>query len=251
MHKFNSDGVEIAYEMGGEGEPVLLIHGFASTARVNWWDTGWVKTLTAAGYQVITIDNRGHGASQKLYDPARYAATEMAEDARRLLDHLGIEQALVMGYSMGARIAAFLTMAHPRRVRKAIFAGLASRMITGVGGADAIARALEAPNRDAVSDPAAWAFRVFAEQTRSDLRALAACIRSSRVKIAAEDLANIDVPVLVVAGEKDDVAGDVDTLVAAIPGARGVTLPNRNHMNAVGDRGYKDAVLAFLADNVG
>jgi pimeloyl-ACP methyl ester carboxylesterase len=120
-------------------------------------------------------------------------------------------------------------------------------MITGVGGAEAIARALEARAKDDVADPGARAFRIFAEQTKSDLKALAACIRSSREKITAEELGKINLPVLVVAGEKDDVAGDVETLVRAIPGAKGVTLPGRNHMNAVGDRGYKDAVLAFLA----
>lgn len=247
MHKFNSGGVEIAYQTAGDGPPILLIHGFASNARVNWWDTSWVKTLTEAGRRVITFDHRGHGASEKLYDPALYPAAEMAEDARRLLDHLEIVGADVMGYSMGARVSAFLTIAHPARVRRAVFAGLASRMITGVGGAEAIAAALEAPSRNDGLDISARAFRIFAEQTKSDLKALAACIRSSREKITVEELATIRVPVLVVAGEKDEVAGDVDTLVKAIPGAVGVTLPNRNHMNAVGDRGYKDAVLAFLA----
>jgi pimeloyl-ACP methyl ester carboxylesterase len=151
-----------------------------------------------------------------------------------------------MGYSMGARVAAFLAINHPERLRRAIFAGLASRMITGVGGAEAIALALEAPSKEDVADPGARSFRIFAEQTRSDLKALAACIRSSREKITAEELGTIRVPVLVVAGEKDDVAGDVGTLVSAIPGASGVTLPGRNHMNAVGDRGYREAVLAFL-----
>ena len=247
MHKFNSDVVEIAYETAGGGPPVLLIHGFASTGKVNWWETGWVKTLTAAGHFVITFDHRGHGASEKLYDSGMYAATEMAEDARRLLDHLGITQADVMGYSMGARVAAFLTLRHPDRVHRAVFAGLASRMITGVGGAEAIARGFEAPSREDVTDPGARTFRIFAEQTRSDLKALAACIRSSREKITAEELAGISVPVLVVAGDKDDVAGQIDPLVQAIPGARGVALPGRNHMNAVGDRGYKDAVTAFFA----
>ena len=247
MHKFNSGGVEIAYQTAGEGPPILLVHGFASNARVNWWDTGWVKTLTDAGRRVITFDHRGHGASEKLYDPALYPAAEMAEDALRLLDHLEIAQADVMGYSMGARVSAFLTIAHPARVRRAVFAGLASRMITGVGGAEAIAAALEAPTPNDGLDINARAFRIFAEQTKSDLKALAACIRSSREKITVEELASIRVPVLVVAGERDEVAGDVGTLVKAIPGAVGVTLPNRNHMNAVGDRGYKDAVLDFLA----
>ena len=247
MPTFNSGGVTIAYETAGEGPPILLIHGFASTGRVNWWDTGWVKTLTDKGRLVVTFDHRGHGQSEKLYDSALYPAAEMAEDARRLLDHLAIPVADVMGYSMGARVAAFLAINHPQRVRRAVFAGLAQRMITGVGGAEAIAEALEAPSRDDVSDPAARSFRIFAEQTKSDLAALSACIRSSREKIAAEELARIRVPVLVVAGENDDVAGDVETLVNTIPGARGLTLPGRNHMNAVGDRGYKDAVLAFLA----
>ncbi len=247
MPTFNSGGVAIAYETAGQGPPILLVHGFASTGRVNWWDTGWVKTLTEAGRMAITFDHRGHGESEKLYDSALYPAAEMAEDARRLLDHLGIAEAYVMGYSMGARVSAFLAINHPQRVRRAVFAGLASRMITGVGGAEAIARALEAPSRDEVADPGARSFRIFAEQTKSDLKALAACIRSSREKITAEELGRISVPVLVVAGEKDDVAGDVETLVKAIPGAKGVTLPGRNHMNAVGDKGYKDAVLAFLA----
>ena len=206
-----------------------------------------MKTLTEAGRRVITFDHRGHGASEKLYDPSLYPAAEMAEDALRLLDHLEIAQADVMGYSMGARVSAFLAIAHPARVRRAVFAGLASRMISGVGGAEAIAAALEAPTRNDGLDINARAFRIFAEQTKSDLKALAACIRSSREKITVEELASLRVPVLVVAGEKDKVAGDVDTLVNAIPGAVGVTLPNRNHMNAVGDRGYKDAVLAFLA----
>ena len=87
-----------------------------------------------------------------------------------------------------------------------------------------------------VTDVTARSFRIFAEQTRGDLKALAACIKSSRVKITEEMLATIKAPVLVVVGEKDDVAGDIGPLLAAIPGATGVTLPKRNHMSAVGDK---------------
>ena len=246
MQKFNSAGVEIAYEVWGQGPPILLIHGFASTAFVNWRDTHWVKVLSEAGRQVIAIDNRGHGQSEKLYNIGDYSSPLMADDAKRLLDHLGIERADVMGYSMGARISAFLTMNHPVKVRRVVFAGLASRMISGVGGSDEIAAALEAPTRDDVKDPMALVFRVFAEQTHSDLKALAACIRSTRVKIKPQALAAISIPVLVVAGENDDVAGDVEGLTRIIPGSKGVVLPRRNHMNAVGDRAFKDAVLAFL-----
>lgn len=246
MPSFRSDIVDIAYEVTGEGPPVLLIHGFASNARVNWIDTGWVKALTGAGYQTITFDNRGHGESGKLYDPEAYPAPEMAEDARRLLDHLGLSQVRVMGYSMGARIAAFLTLNHPERVSAAVFSGLADNMIRGVGGAEPIAQALEAASIDSIEDPSAKVFRVFAEQTKGDLKALAACMRSGRQKITAEELGRIAVPVLVVAGDMDDIAGKVAPLVAAIPGARGVTLARRNHMNAVGDRQHKEEVINFL-----
>ena len=246
MQKFNSDGVELAFNVWGEGPPILLIHGFASNMEVNWVATGWVKTLVAAGRQVIAIDNRGHGLSAKLYDSAMYSAPIMADDAARLLRHLKIKKADVMGYSMGARISAFLTMQHPELVRRAVFAGLASRMITGVGGSDAIAEALEAEDRPATIDRAAMAFRIFAEQTKSDLKALAACIRSSRVKIKEETLAAIRVPVLVVAGELDDIAGSVEGLTSIIPESKGVVLPKRNHMNAVGDSGFKASVVEFL-----
>lgn len=250
MHKFNSDSVEIAYDDEGQGEPILLVHGFASNGRVNWVATGWVKALVDAGFRVITIDNRGHGESEKLYDPKFYEAAEMAEDARRLLDHLGIQRCCVMGYSMGARITAFLAILYPARVRAAVFAGLASNMIHGVGGGAEIAKALEAASLGDVTDLEAKAFRYFAEQTRSDLKALAACIRSSRVKITPEMLAQIQVPVLVVAGDQDTVSGAVAPLVAAIPGAIGLTLRNRNHMNAVGDKHYKQEAIAFFKSHL-
>lgn len=248
MQKFSSAGVEIAFEDMGQGPPVLLIHGFASNHRVNWVATGWQKTLLDAGYRVVMFDNRGHGESEKLYSPAEYSAPIMADDGRRLLDHLNIPVAAVMGYSMGARISAFLTMHYPLRVSKLVLAGLAEGMVLGVPGAEEIGNGLEAATLAAVTDPGARSFRLFAEQTKSDLRALAACIRSSRVKIKEEVLGQIRVPVLVVAGELDDVAGRVQPLVDLIPGAKGVVLPGRNHMNAVGDRGYKQAVLDFLVE---
>jgi pimeloyl-ACP methyl ester carboxylesterase len=246
MQKFNSAGVEIAFHDEGHGAPVLLIHGFASNHRVNWQATGWIKTLVEAGYRVIALDNRGHGESQKLYSPSDYSAPMMADDAGRLLEHLGIKKAAVMGYSMGARISAFLTMQRPDLVSRVVFAGLAERMVSGVGGAEAIADGLEAASHSDIADRGAKSFRIFAEQTKSDLKALAACMRSSRVKIKPEALAAIRCPVLVVAGELDDVSGPVQPLVDLIPGAKGVTLAGKNHMNAVGDKEYKKAVLAFL-----
>lgn len=247
MHHFDSDGVDIAYLDEGEGAPILLIHGFASNSRVNWVDTGWVRELTRAGRRVIAMDNRGHGESEKIYDVERHGSRLMAEDARRLLDHLGIAAADVMGYSMGARITAFLAINHPERVSTAIFSGLGINMIRGVGAAEPIAQALEADDVSAIESSGARAFRVFADQTKSDRRALAACMRSSREPISEEQVATLTMPVLVAVGSADDVGGPAEELAALIPNARAFVIEGRNHMQAVGDRTHKAAVMEFLA----
>jgi pimeloyl-ACP methyl ester carboxylesterase len=247
MPSFASDGVRIAYTDTGEGaEAVLLIHGFASSVRDNWQNPGWVDFLSSEGFRVVAIDNRGHGESEKLYDPAAYAAPIMAEDARRLLDHLGLARADVMGYSMGARITAFLALAHPERVASAIFAGLAGNMVRPMAGTGPIAAALEAGSIDEVQNPTARTFRAFAERTGSDLRALAACIRGGREPLSRERIALLRCPVLVAAGSEDVIAGRPEDLAALIPGAESLTVPRRDHMHTVGDRVFKDGVLAFL-----
>lgn len=247
MHRFDSDGVEIAYIDEGEGDPIVLIHGFATNVAMNWVGSGWVRTLTAAGFRVIAYDNRGHGESEKLYDVEAYGAPLMAGDALRLLDHLGIARVDIMGYSMGARIAAFLTLEAPERVRSVIFAGLGINMVRGVGAPGPIARALEAPSADDVANETARSFRLFAESTGGDLKALAACMRSAREKITADDLATLRTPALVAVGTKDVVGGSAAELAALIPGAEALEIPGRDHMRAIPDRVYKDGVLAFLA----
>lgn len=249
MQTFQSDGVEIAYLDEGHGPPILLVHGFASNVAMNWAATNWLTTLTKAGRRVIAIDNRGHGQSEKLYDTAQYGAPLMAEDCRRLLDHLQIERADVMGYSMGARICAFLALAHPTRVHAAIFAGLGFNMVRGMAGTGPIAHALEADSIDDVANPTARTFRAFAEQTKSDLKALAACIRSSRDPITREDIARISCPVLVAVGSDDVIGGSAVELAKLIPGAEAYEIAGRDHMKAVGDAGYKKAVLEFLSRN--
>ncbi|MGO9703466.1 MAG: alpha/beta fold hydrolase [Xanthobacteraceae bacterium] len=247
MPRFAHDNVEIAFLDEGEGEPIVLIHGFASNKEVNWVYPGWVTTLKRAGRRVIALDNRGHGESSKLYDPAAYHSAIMAEDARALLDHLGLGRANVMGYSMGARNAAFLTVAHAERVRSAVLGGLGIGLIEGVGEPERIARALEAPSLADVSDPTGHMFRAFAEKTHSDLRALAACIRGSRQTLSPDDIRRIDVPILVAVGSIDTVAGSPETLATLIPGAQALVIPGRDHMLAVGDRLFKAAVVDFLA----
>jgi pimeloyl-ACP methyl ester carboxylesterase len=246
MEVFSAGGVEIAYSVEGDGGPVLLIHGFASNARTNWADTRWVGFLTANGFRVIAMDNRGHGSSQKLYDPEAYAGPIMANDALRLLDHLDIEKADIIGYSMGARIAAFLALAHPERVRSATFAGLGANMIHGVGDPRPVAEALLAEDVSAITNPGARAYRHFADQTKSDRRALAACIMATRDRIPAEELSTLRVPVLVAVGTEDAIAGPAKPLADVIPGARTLDIPGRDHMKAAGDRVFKEGVLEFL-----
>jgi pimeloyl-ACP methyl ester carboxylesterase len=246
MQSFDSDGVRIAYLDEGDGDPILLIHGFASNVVTNWVDPQWVRTLTQDGRRVIALDNRGHGQSDKLYDPARYGAPEMAEDAIRLLDHLGIDRADVLGYSMGARIAAFLAFAHPDRVRSIVFGGLGINMVRGMVGAGPLAAALEAPRLEDVTNDTARSFRVFAEQTNSDLKALAACMRGPREKVSREKLGELTVPVLVAVGSKDVIGGSGAALAELIPNAQFLDIEERDHMKAVGDKQFKQGVLAFL-----
>ena len=246
MPTFTHDDIEIAFLDEGEGEPIVLVHGFASNKEVNWVAPGWVTTLTRAARRVIALDDRGHGQSAKLYDPALYNTSLMAGDVRALLDHLGIARADVLGYSMGARITAFLALEHPDYVRSAILGGLGAHLVDGVGLPQSIADALEAPSLADVPDQQGRMFRSFAEQTKSDLRALAACIRGSRQTLTRAQVAAIRAPVLVAVGSRDDVAGSAAELGAMIPGARALDIPGRDHMLAVGDRAFKQGALDFL-----
>ena len=249
MPEFKSDGYTLSYLDEGVGEPILLlIHGFGSNKMVNWVHPGWVKTLTDAGYRVIAIDNRGHGESEKLYDPELYTSPTMAEDAKALLDHLGLESAFVMGYSMGARISAFLSLKYPERVRKVVFGGLGGGMIHGTGDPAPIIKALEEEPGVHIKHVVGKAFRDFAEQTGSDRLALAACMRSARQKISVEELSTLSVPALIAVGTRDVIAGSPHELADILPDARAVEIPGRDHMVAVGDKVFKQAALAFFAE---
>ena len=249
MPHFHNDDLSLSFLDEGprNGDPVLLIHGFASTMAVNWINPGWVQTLTEAGYRVVALDNRGHGDSDKPHDAAVYTPQAMAGDAAALLDHLGIGRAHVMGYSMGARISAFLAIGHPDRVETLVFGGLGIGMVEGVGDWDPIADALLAPSLDDVTHPRGRMFRAFADQTGSDRLALAACIRSSRTLVTPAQLSTIAVPVLIGVGTKDDIAGAPQPLADLLPRGEAVDIPGRDHMLAVGDRQFKRAVLDFLS----
>src|SRR2546423_1421248 len=201
----------------------------------------WISTLARCARRAIALDNRGHGQSTKLHDPAEYHTEKMVGDVLALLDHLRVARADLLGYSMGARICAFLAAHHPDRARALILGGLGIHLVEGVGLPESIAEALEAPSLADVTDPVGRQFRAFAEQTRSDLRALAACIRGSRQTLSHKEAASIRAPTLIAVGTKDTVAGSAQALAAIIPGAQAVDIPGRDHMLAGGGKGVKTA----------
>lgn len=244
---FEHEGFRLAYLDEGKGDPVLLVHGFASNHIVNWVSPGWVKTLTEAGYRVVAFDHRGHGQSGGSLDPADYTPTKMAGDATALLDHLGLKRAHWMGYSMGARVCAFAALEQPQAVATLVLGGLGIGMVEGVGGWDLIATALRAEDPATITHPRGRMFRAFADKTRSDRIALAACIEGSRELLTPQQAGHVLQPTLIAVGTTDDIAGSPWQLAELMPNASAFDIQGRDHMLSVGDRTFKARVLDFLA----
>ncbi len=250
------DGVKIAYEIVGDGaDVVMLVHGFASDRNQNWKAPGWYDTLTGAGYCVIALDCRGHGESGKPHDPEFYGHDTMAGDVIAVLNDSDVEFAHLMGYSMGGFIGIHVLMSYPERVQKFVIGGVGGSYLHPSTVDDAvadpmrrnmIAEALLAPDKNTITNATARAFREFAEQPGKDREALAACMRADRKAFTAAQLAQSQRSVLVVCGEKDVLTGPPGPLAAAFAQGCAVTIPNRDHMTAVGDKLYKQAVLDFL-----
>jgi len=249
MKFFEHEGFDLTYIDEGGGDPVLLIHGFASNVNVNWINPGWVKTLTEAGYRAIAFDHRGHGRSSSSYDEADYTPQKMAGDAAALLDNLGIARAHIFGYSMGARVSAFLALERPELVATLVFGGLGIGIVDGVGDWDPIAAALLADDPAAITHPRGKMFRAFADQTKSDRRALAACIATSRAELSEDEMARIAQPTLIAVGTRDDIAGSPAELAALMPNAEAFDIEGRDHMLSVGDRTFKARLLQFYRDH--
>ncbi len=248
MAYFDSNGVQIYFEEHGSGDPVVLVHGFASRAEHNWGVTQWFTTL-APHYRVIALDCRGHGKSGKPHVAAAYGRDTMANDVIRLMDHLGIKRTLIMGYSMGGRIVTELLMSHPERLRAAVLGGIgATPASTPSFSRQPIVDALLAENISSVTDERARGFRQFAESAGNDLKALSACMAGRSGDLTAEQIAakKISVPVMIVIGTKDLLVGNPTLLRDAIPGSKLVMLEGRDHLNAPGDKHYKTAVLEFF-----
>ncbi len=250
------DGVRIAYEVAGEGDPILLVHGFASDRRQNWKTPGWYETLNGAGYRVIALDCRGHGESDKPHDPKFYGHDVMARDAIAVTDATGVSAAHVMGYSMGGFIAMHLLLENPDRIRKVVIGGVGASYldsgaipgaVSGRGRREMIAAGLLEPDKSKITNRTARDFREFADQSGKDRLALAACMRADRESFTAEQLSHSIQPVLVVCGENDALTGPPGPLAAAFADGRAVAVPKRDHMTTVGDKVYKQAVLDFFS----
>ena len=246
MPVFDSAGVKIHYQEAGAGEAVMLVHGFASTAEHNWGGTGWIATLSAK-YRVIALDVRGHGFSDKPHAPELYGYASMGADVTRLMDHLGIRRAILMGYSMGASIAIELMLSRPERFRAIVLGEIAyDDGLEDKADRDAIAEAYRADSSATIKSPVAKAYRRFAESMPNDLKALAALIDAERAPFDPARLAAVRIPVLIVVGTNDNAIGDPKPLAKMISGARLVILDGRDHMTAPGDLRFKEAVIEFL-----
>ena len=229
--------------------PILLVHGFSSSIKDNWADTGWINFLNDNGLHVIALDNRGHGNSEKFYNDTDYSIATMAKDVVELLDYLKIEKANLLGYSMGARISAMIAMLHPQHTARVILGGNGYGMIEGSGDWTIVRDGLLAPSMDDVTDLRARAFRRFAERTNSDRRALAACIMGNRQLFSEKEFNTIVNQVLVAIGTEDEIAGSGEKLAALIPNGQFFPIKNRDHMRASTDKSFMAEVLRFLSQS--
>jgi pimeloyl-ACP methyl ester carboxylesterase len=268
-HFFDSNGVKIHYIIEGQGEPVVLIHGFTADIDKNW-RTGFgvgpdqrgpmiIPTL-ARNYRVIALDNRGHGKSDKPHDPKQYG-NEMAEDVVRLLDHLKIQKAHVVGYSMGAIITAKLLATHPDRLLSATLGGhggirdrsrnpfydkLATSLEQGKGFGPLIA-ALTPPGQPQPSPEQIAAISARLSST-NDPKALAAVVRGfPELAVDPELLKKNQVPTLALIGELDPLKPGVDTLQGEMANLKVVVIPGADHMTAVSNPEFIKGLSAFLA----
>jgi len=247
MGEFTSfDDTTIVFDDMGEGPPVVMLHGFAADAYANWHQPKVVDAVVASGRRVITPDARGHGRSDKPHDIAAYKGNAMPRDVSALLDHLGLDQVDLVGYSMGARVTAQVAT-REQRVRSIVLGGVGIGVVRGGGlpGRGAIADALIAPDPNAIPSAAARAFRQFAESTGADREALAAVMRAG-IGADSDPVGVISMPALVICGDRDNLVGDSSELANAIPGAEHVIV-NGDHLTAVGDPMFRAAIADFLS----
>ncbi len=243
-HAFTAPaGARLVWHQLGEGRPVLLLHGFMSSADGNWFAPGIARRLAEAGFRVIAPDCRGHGDSDAPTDPAAWPADIMTADALSLIAHLGLTDFDLAGYSMGGRTAARV-MVRGARPRRCIIGGMGDFGIMEAGPrAAAFADALR--HGEAAADPVMGrtiARRVAVLNLNRDalLGVLAAFAPTTR-----EELAAIPVPTLAILGDADHDNGSVQGLADIMPACTPLRLPG-DHAGLVGTAAFAEALTAFL-----
>lgn len=242
------DGVTLHADVEGEGAPVVLLHAFASNTEWSWRRPGVVAALVSAGFRVLGLDARGHGSSEKRYDPGAYANESMTRDVSALFDHAGLEAADVVGYGMGAVTAIFFAL-HDRRVRRLVLGGLGGSLTdTPAMLADwgrHIATALAAEDGESIDDQLALSFRRFADRTGADRRALVALWQGQGTRptpITRMELSAIEVPVLVICGDQEP---PPDEIADALPHGRARVVAG-NRVTAVRNPAFSEEIVRFL-----
>jgi pimeloyl-ACP methyl ester carboxylesterase len=257
MATFTSGGLELAYDDitpagGAANGTVVLVHGFATSRAENWRRLGWYGAFERKGYRIVAPDLRGHGESAKPHDPSAYGQTALLSDIVALMDHLELGRVDLLGYSMGARLSLQTALQHPDRIANLIVGGIGGRMIDPPKDEPApkmtMAEAMRAEDPETIPEKTMKGFRLFADQQGEDRFALAAFTeaRGGGSPLTADDLALMRPPTLVVAGSRDEMAGDPQVLADAIPGAKAVTLPACDHFSAIPHALFKAAVFDFL-----
>jgi pimeloyl-ACP methyl ester carboxylesterase len=244
------NGAEIAFDDIGprDGRTILLLHGFASNRDEGWKRTGWYSAFERRGTRVIALDQRGHGQSLRSHDPADYGRPKLAADALALLDHLAVERADVFGYSMGTRTALQLAIDAPERVSNLILGGVGGKLFDPprAGGVEAMAEAMSAADPETIQNDMLRSFRHFADEQGEDRQALAAFSAATSPPLDRQAMAALPMPVLVVAGARDEGAGDPADLARAFRDGKGKSLPGCDHFSAIPHASLKAAVFDFL-----
>lgn len=245
MPHYLSRGYSLHYEEAGRqtGPPVLLIHGFASDARLNWAGTAWITALDRAGYRVIAPDCLGHGQSDKSHLATDYDRVQMAGDAALLLEQLAPAGAALIGYSMGGQIGLRLALSRPDLIHRCVIGGWDESQRLSVA---AVARRLRGEPGGGRQEEEFHAFAV--ARPVNDLLALAACIEGPAAPLQLAALASIHAPTLVATGDVDHLAPEAATLARRLGNARHLSLAGRDHMSALTAGAFRLAALDFLIE---
>ncbi len=251
MPYFENDGVSLYYEVHGSGRPVVMLHGGAVSFAANFGGCGWVEPFTARGFQMIGLDARGHGNSDKPHDTAMYGTDAFARDVIELMEHLGIERSALVGYSIGSTIALHLLHTHPQRFNSGALVATGDGLIGYPPRTfpEILPMMVEAVSRDeypADLPPQAAAYWTFATNFSGDRAAVAAGARADYPPCSIEEAGSIDVPVLVVSADGDTVLGTAARLADALPRGKYLEIAGADHFSLALDETVKEAVADFL-----